>query len=73
MKIVNAEGLACPLPLLRAKQVLNKLNTGESLIVTATDPASERDIKAFAEHFGHGVIVSYYNGVYTFQLTKSSA
>lgn len=71
MNFVDAEGLECPLPLLRAKQALNKLQPGDRLKVTATDAASERDFKVFAEHFGHDLVLSYNSGVYTYLLTKS--
>ena len=45
---VDARGLACPLPLLKAKQGLNNLAPGDRLQVLTTDPASVRDFHAFA-------------------------
>ena len=69
--IVDAQGLKCPLPLLKAKQALKPLSAGEQLIVQATDGASKRDFKVFAEHFGHELVCSEHNNVITFTFTKN--
>lgn len=50
---VDARGLACPLPLLRAKVALNGMNAGQVLYLSATDAGSQRDITRFAELAGH--------------------
>ncbi|MFT5720330.1 MAG: tRNA 2-thiouridine synthesizing protein A [Motiliproteus sp.] len=49
---VDARGLSCPLPLLKAKQALNRLQPGEVLQVLATDAGSVRDFKAFTDQSG---------------------
>lgn len=49
---LDARGLACPLPLLKAKQALNKLDAGQLLRVLTTDPGSVRDFKVFALQSG---------------------
>lgn len=49
---LDLSGLTCPLPLLKAKQALNRLESGKVLKVTATDPGSERDFRVFAEQSG---------------------
>jgi len=53
---LDARGLDCPLPLLRAKQALNRLESGQQLRVLATDPGSQRDFRAFAELSGHRLL-----------------
>ncbi|WP_039911954.1 sulfurtransferase TusA family protein [Cellvibrio mixtus] len=53
---VNAYGLRCPLPLLKAKQALRDLAVGEVLRVLATDAGSVRDFQAFANISGHELI-----------------
>lgn len=53
---VDARGLACPLPLLRAKVALNAMETGQLLYLTATDAGSQRDITRFAELAGHALL-----------------
>ena len=47
-KDVDARGMKCPLPILKAKKALNDMQTGEVLRVMATDPGSVRDFNAFA-------------------------
>jgi len=45
--LVDASGESCPMPLLKAKMQLNKMNTDECLKVIATDAGSVRDFSAF--------------------------
>ncbi len=72
MDVVDARGLACPLPLLKAKQALNKLPSGACLQVLATDAGSERDFKTFAELSGHQLLESLHDqGVYRYLLRKA--
>ncbi|MGH1374278.1 MAG: sulfurtransferase TusA family protein [Cellvibrionaceae bacterium] len=71
MHEVDARGLACPLPLLKAKQALNQLNGGEQLQVLATDEGSVRDFKTFAELSGNLLIEStQVDGCYRYVLQK---
>jgi tRNA 2-thiouridine synthesizing protein A len=44
---LDFSGLRCPLPVLRAKQVLDDMNSGEVLRIIATDPSSVKNIQAF--------------------------
>jgi tRNA 2-thiouridine synthesizing protein A len=53
---VDARGLNCPLPILRAKKALNDLASGQVLKVIATDPGSRRDFEAFARQTGHRLL-----------------
>lgn len=53
---LDASGLRCPLPLLKAKQALRDLAVGEVLRVLATDAGSVRDFQAFAQISGHELI-----------------
>lgn len=55
---LDASGLTCPLPLLKAKQALNKLGSGEVLSVICTDPGSVRDFKVFCDQSGHELLLS---------------
>lgn len=50
---LDASGLKCPMPLLKAKLELNRLPRGALLKVTATDAGSRRDFAAFARLAGH--------------------
>jgi tRNA 2-thiouridine synthesizing protein A len=69
---VDAIGLACPMPLLKAKRALNGMQVGQRLRVLATDQGSVRDFRVFAEQSGHCLLHSAEaNGVYTYLLQKS--
>ena len=50
---VDARGLNCPLPILRAKKALAELQTGQVLKIVCTDPGSVRDFQAFARQTGN--------------------
>lgn len=70
---VDATGLNCPMPLLKAKKALNELAAGERLEVIATDPGSVRDFKVFSEQSGHQLLVSRQEeGRYYYLLEKAS-
>jgi tRNA 2-thiouridine synthesizing protein A len=48
-KELDARGLNCPLPILRAKKALNDMSTGQVLKIIATDPGSVKDFQAFSK------------------------
>lgn len=50
---LDARGLTCPMPLLKAKLALNQMQPGQVLMVIATDSGSQRDFERFAELSGH--------------------
>ena len=55
-KEIDARGLTCPLPILRAKKALSDMQSGEILKVVATDPGSVRDFQAFARQTGNDLV-----------------
>ncbi|AMO57078.1 response regulator SirA [Endozoicomonas montiporae] len=55
---LDLKGMNCPLPLLKAKQGLKQLSSGQMLRVQATDPGSVRDFASFARISGHELISS---------------
>jgi TusA-related sulfurtransferase len=55
-KELDARGLNCPLPILKAKKALAELTSGETLKVFATDPGSVRDFQAFAKQTGNELL-----------------
>ncbi|MDH0747625.1 sulfurtransferase TusA family protein [Pseudomonas sp. GD03842] len=69
---VDATGLNCPLPLLKAKMELNRLASGGVLKVTATDAGSQRDFRTFAKLSGHALLHEEVdNGIYRYWLRKA--
>jgi TusA-related sulfurtransferase len=55
-KELDARGLNCPLPILKAKKSLNEMHSGELLRVVATDAGSVRDFQAFARQTGNDLV-----------------
>jgi TusA-related sulfurtransferase len=55
-KELDARGLNCPLPILKAKKALTEMLSGEVLKVVATDPGSVRDFQAFARQTGNELV-----------------
>jgi tRNA 2-thiouridine synthesizing protein A len=53
---VDARGLNCPLPILKAKKALNTMQSGQTLRVVATDAGSVRDFQAFAKQTGNELV-----------------
>ena len=65
-------GLTCPLPLLKAKQALNRLGSGLVLEVVCTDPGSVRDFEVFAKQSGNELLrQEESDGQYTHWLKKA--
>ena len=55
-KELDARGLNCPLPILRARKALNELASGQVLRVVATDPGSTKDFEAFCRQTGNELL-----------------
>jgi TusA-related sulfurtransferase len=54
--IVDARGLACPLPVIRAKKGLNGVAVGSVIQVLATDPGAMADFQAWTRSTGHDLV-----------------
>ncbi len=53
---LDARGLNCPLPILKAKKALAEMSSGQVLKVIATDSGSVRDFQAFAKQTGNELL-----------------
>lgn len=60
-KELDARGLNCPLPILRAKKALAEMTSGQVLHIIATDPGSVKDFQAFAKQTGNELLSSAEN------------
>jgi tRNA 2-thiouridine synthesizing protein A len=70
---LDARGLNCPLPILRAKKALNTLQGGQVLKIISTDPGSVKDFEAFANQTGNELLESSeQNGEFHFLMKKSA-
>ena len=62
-KEVDARGMNCPLPILKAKKALSEMESGQLLKVVATDGGSLRDFQAFARQTGNELVEQQTQGV----------
>ncbi len=70
-KELDARGLNCPLPILRAKKALAEIGSGQVLKILSTDPGSVKDFQAFAKQTGNELLSSTEaGGEYTFFMKK---
>ncbi len=70
---LDARGLKCPLPVLRARKAIRNIGKGETLAVLATDPGTMKDFKAFCDATGHALISAAENdGEFHFLIRRKS-
>ena len=69
---LDASGLNCPLPILRAKKALGTLQAGQILHIIATDPGSVKDFDAFSKQTGNELLESREEGGKFYFLIKKS-
>ncbi len=71
--LLDVRGLACPLPVLRAKKTLKTLDIGALLRIEATDPNSVKDMAAFCKQTGNELVdSSAADGVYIFLIKRTA-
>jgi len=69
---LDASGLNCPLPILRAKKTLSEMQSGQTLLIISTDPGSIKDFEAFSKQTGNPLLSSADAGNrFTFVMRKS--
>ena len=69
---LDACGLSCPLPILRAKKALARMASGEVLRIIATDPGSVKDFAAFSRQTGNELLESTEDGgTFRYRLKKA--
>lgn len=61
-KVLDAKGLACPMPIVRTKKAIGELEPGQVMEVQATDKGSTTDIQAWARSTGHQYIGTVEDG-----------
>ncbi len=70
-KVLDAKGLACPMPIVRTKKAMDEVNSGEILEIHATDKGAKSDLAAWAKSGGHELLdQSEENGVFKFWIKK---
>jgi len=70
-KLLNAKGLACPMPIVKTKGSMNDMETGQVLEIHATDKGAQADLAAWSRSGGHELVQSTEeNGVFKFWIKK---
>ena len=57
-KELDARGLNCPMPVLRAQKMMSILTAGDVLKMVATDPGTLKDMESFCRHTGNELLAS---------------
>ena len=71
--VLDCSGTLCPMPVVRLREEIDKLSTGQVIKVIATDPASVADMPAFAHNTGHELLESVKGaGFFEYYFRKSA-
>ncbi len=70
---LDAKGLNCPLPILKARKALKEVPDGGTLEIIATDPGAVADFQAFCRQTGNELLEhSEDDGIYQFLIKKTA-
>jgi tRNA 2-thiouridine synthesizing protein A len=70
-KLLDAQGLACPMPIVKTKKAMNDMESGQVLEIHATDKGAKADLAAWSKSGGHELLESTEeNGVLKFWIKK---
>lgn len=70
-KVLDAKGLACPMPIVKTKKAMNDMESGEVLEIHATDKGAKSDLTAWAKSGGHELVDhTEENNVFKFWIKK---
>lgn len=72
IRSIDAKGLSCPMPVIKAKRGISEIGMGEVLEILSTDPGSMADFKAWARSTGHELLMSQEQaGVFTYHIRRA--
>jgi tRNA 2-thiouridine synthesizing protein A len=70
-ELLDAKGLACPMPIVKTKKAMDNLEAGEVLEIHATDKGAKADLEAWSKAGGHDLLeTTEENGVLKFWIKK---
>ncbi|TDL91776.1 hypothetical protein E2R55_01460 [Vibrio vulnificus] len=55
-KVLDAKGLACPMPIVKTRKAMNDLQTGQVLEIHVTDKGAKADLSAWSKSGGHELV-----------------
>lgn len=71
-KVLDAKGLACPMPIVKTRKAMNDIASGEILEVVVTDKGAKADLTAWSKSGGHDLLdMNEENDVLTFWIKKA--
>jgi tRNA 2-thiouridine synthesizing protein A len=72
VKVLDAKGLACPMPIVKTKKTIADLQSGEVLEIHTTDKGAVKDMGAWAQSTGNELLKHEEEaGVYKFWMKKA--
>ena len=70
-EVLNAQGDVCPMPILKTKKAMDKMSSGQVLLLTSTDPGSHQDLVSWCERTGNELVKhEEKDGVYSYWVKK---
>lgn len=70
-KVLDARGLACPMPVIKTRKVIKEMEGGQVLEVLATDKGAVKDFEAWSRQTGNELLDwNEGGGVYTFHIRR---
>ena len=70
-KLVDARGLACPMPVLLARKGIDEIDSGQVMRIESTDAGSKSDIPSWTRDMGHELLSSETEGpVFAYNIRK---
>lgn len=69
---IDCTGLFCPMPIVKTREAMTQMTAGQVLAMLSDDPASDPDMRSWAQNTGHELLEVTRNGaVYRFVIRKS--
>lgn len=71
-EVLDSQGLYCPEPIMMLHARIDELESGQSLLLLASDPATQRDVPKFCQFLGHELVsASEENQVFKYIIKKA--
>jgi tRNA 2-thiouridine synthesizing protein A len=69
---IDCTGLFCPMPIVKTREAMTQMATGQVLEMLSDDPASDPDMRSWAQNTGHELVeVTRTGAVYRFVIRKT--
>jgi tRNA 2-thiouridine synthesizing protein A len=69
---IDCTGLFCPMPIVKTREAMARMTAGQVLAMLSDDPASDPDMRSWAQNTGHELLeVTRTGAVYRFVIRKT--